>query len=61
MTMVYSAGKENVFSRAYFHMKTMDAVVAFHQGFDGHIFLDNKGNNSNIIIYVFNYRYHIIN
>lgn len=38
-----SKGKENVFSRAYFHMKTMEAVIAFHQGFDGHIFVDNRG------------------
>ncbi|KAI7848542.1 Smg-4/UPF3 family-domain-containing protein [Circinella umbellata] len=45
-----SKGKENIFSRAYFHMKTMDAVVAFHQGFDGHIFLDSKGTESRAVV-----------
>jgi regulator of nonsense transcripts 3 len=24
-------------------MKTVDAVIAFHQGFDGHIFMDSRG------------------
>jgi hypothetical protein len=38
-----SKAKESVFSRAYFHMKTVDAVIAFHQGFDGHIFMDSRG------------------
>ncbi|CDS12040.1 hypothetical protein LRAMOSA04235 [Lichtheimia ramosa] len=45
-----SKGKENVFSRAYFHMKTMEAVIAFHQGFDGHIFVDNRGNESRAVV-----------
>lgn len=44
-----SKGKENVFSRAYFHMKTMEAVIAFHQGFDGHIFVDNRGMKGGIM------------
>ncbi|OAD08360.1 hypothetical protein MUCCIDRAFT_134139, partial [Mucor lusitanicus CBS 277.49] len=30
--------KESVFSRAYFHFKTMEAVIAFHQGYDGNEF-----------------------
>ncbi|GAA5814841.1 hypothetical protein MFLAVUS_008344 [Mucor flavus] len=38
-----SKAKESLFSRAYFHMKTMEAVVAFHQGFDGHVFMDSRG------------------
>ncbi|KAI8074721.1 Smg-4/UPF3 family-domain-containing protein [Gongronella butleri] len=45
-----SKGKENTFSRAYFHMKTMDAVIAFHQGFDGHIFMDSKGNENRAVV-----------
>ncbi|KAI9474808.1 Smg-4/UPF3 family-domain-containing protein [Zychaea mexicana] len=45
-----SKGKENVFSRAYFHMKSMEAVIAFHQGFDGHIFLDSKGTESRAVV-----------
>ncbi|CAO3639908.1 unnamed protein product [Cunninghamella echinulata] len=42
--------KESVFSRAYFHMKTIDAVIAFHQGFDGHIFMDSRGNESRAVV-----------
>ncbi|PHZ16910.1 uncharacterized protein RHIMIDRAFT_188390, partial [Rhizopus microsporus ATCC 52813] len=38
-----SKGKENIFSRAYFHLKTMEAVIAFHQGFDGRPFTDSRG------------------
>ncbi|KAF7722069.1 hypothetical protein EC973_003717 [Apophysomyces ossiformis] len=45
-----SKAKEHVFSRAYFHMKTMEAVIEFHRGFDGHIFLDNKGNESRAVV-----------
>lgn len=45
-----SKGKEHQFSRAYFHMKTMEAVIAFHQGFDGHIFLDNRGIESRAVV-----------
>jgi regulator of nonsense transcripts 3 len=43
LTQNNSKGKENIFSRAYFHFKTMEAVVAFHQGFDGHMFIDSRG------------------
>jgi hypothetical protein len=39
----FSKGKENVFSRAYFHFKTMEAVIAFHRGFDEHVFTDSRG------------------
>ncbi|CAO3611712.1 unnamed protein product [Cunninghamella blakesleeana] len=42
--------KESVFSRAYFHMKTIEAVISFHQGFDGHIFMDSKGNESRAVV-----------
>ncbi|ORX57498.1 hypothetical protein DM01DRAFT_322496 [Hesseltinella vesiculosa] len=45
-----SKSKESTFSRAYFHMKTMDAVIAFHQGFDGHIFMDSRGNESRAVV-----------
>jgi regulator of nonsense transcripts 3 len=45
-----SKAKESVFSRAYFHLKTMEAVVAFHQGFDGHVFVDSRGNDDRIIL-----------
>ncbi|KAL0093901.1 Smg-4/UPF3 family-domain-containing protein [Phycomyces blakesleeanus] len=45
-----SKAKEHVFSRAYFHFKTMEAVIAFHQGFDGHIFVDSRGNESRAVV-----------
>ncbi|KAI9271125.1 Smg-4/UPF3 family-domain-containing protein [Helicostylum pulchrum] len=45
-----SKAKESLFSRAYFHMKTMEAVVAFHQGFDGHVFMDSRGNESRAVV-----------
>ncbi|KAG1460149.1 hypothetical protein G6F56_006014 [Rhizopus delemar] len=45
-----SKGKENVFSRAYFHLKTMEAVIAFHRGFDGHTFTDSRGNDSRAVV-----------
>lgn len=38
-----SKAKESVFSRAYFHFKSMEAVIAFHQGYDGHVFMDSRG------------------
>ncbi|KAI8097716.1 Smg-4/UPF3 family-domain-containing protein [Halteromyces radiatus] len=45
-----SKAKESTFSRAYFHMKSIDAVIAFHQGFDGHIFMDSRGNESRAVV-----------
>ncbi|KAI9320117.1 Smg-4/UPF3 family-domain-containing protein [Dichotomocladium elegans] len=48
--LTQSKGKENIFSRAYFHMKSVEAVVAFHQGFDGHIFIDNKGTEHRAVV-----------
>ncbi|CEG66812.1 hypothetical protein RMATCC62417_03331 [Rhizopus microsporus] len=45
-----SKGKENIFSRAYFHLKTMEAVIAFHQGFDGRPFTDSRGNESRAVV-----------
>ncbi|KAI8076536.1 Smg-4/UPF3 family-domain-containing protein [Gilbertella persicaria] len=45
-----SKAKENIFSRAYFHFKTMDDVVAFHQGFDGHVFIDSRGNEYRAVV-----------
>jgi Smg-4/UPF3 family len=41
--LAISKAKQNVFSRAYFHFLTMEAVLNFHQGFDGHLFIDGKG------------------
>lgn len=41
--LVRSKAKQNVFSRAYFHFLTMEAVLNFHQGFDGHLYIDGKG------------------
>lgn len=43
ITRLHSKAKESVFSRAYFHFKTMEAVIAFHQGYDGHVFVDSRG------------------
>ncbi|KAI7866105.1 Smg-4/UPF3 family-domain-containing protein [Mucor mucedo] len=45
-----SKAKESVFSRAYFHFKTMEAVIAFHQGFDGHGFMDSRGNENRAVV-----------
>ncbi|KAI8388641.1 Smg-4/UPF3 family-domain-containing protein [Radiomyces spectabilis] len=45
-----SKAKQHVYSRAYFHMKSMEAVIEFHRGFDGHIFLDNTGNESRAVV-----------
>ncbi|KAI8643396.1 regulator of nonsense-mediated decay, partial [Parasitella parasitica] len=42
--------KESVFSRAYFHFKSMEAVIAFHQGFDGHAFVDSFGNDFRAVV-----------
>ncbi|KAF1803803.1 Smg-4/UPF3 family-domain-containing protein [Mucor lusitanicus] len=45
-----SKAKESVFSRAYFHFKTMEAVIAFHQGYDGHVFVDSRGNEFRAVV-----------
>ncbi|KAI8974302.1 Smg-4/UPF3 family-domain-containing protein [Pilobolus umbonatus] len=45
-----SKAKESVFSRAYFHFKTMEAVIAFHQGYDGHVFVDSQGNEGRAVV-----------
>lgn len=33
----------HVFSRAYLHFTTIEALLSFHRGFDGHLFRDAKG------------------
>ncbi|KAI8334883.1 Smg-4/UPF3 family-domain-containing protein [Blakeslea trispora] len=45
-----SKAKESVFSRAYFQFKTMEHVIAFHQGFDGHLFVDSRGNEYRAVV-----------
>ncbi|CAM0139898.1 unnamed protein product [Umbelopsis sp. WA50703] len=45
-----SKAKQHVFSRAYFHFLTMEAVMAFHQGYDGHLFMDGKGNEYRAVV-----------
>jgi len=45
-----SKAKQNVFSRAYFHFLNMEAVLAFHQGYDGHLFIDGKGNEYRAVV-----------
>lgn len=48
---VCSKAKESTYSRAYFNFKTMETLFAFHQNFDGHIFIDNKGKTKTHIIF----------
>ncbi|KAK4510561.1 Serine/threonine protein kinase [Mucor velutinosus] len=45
-----SKAKESIFSRAYFHFKSMEAVIAFHQGYDGHAFVDSRGNEFRAVV-----------
>ncbi|OBZ84786.1 Regulator of nonsense transcripts UPF3 [Choanephora cucurbitarum] len=45
-----SKAKESVFSRAYFQFKTMEHVILFHQGFDGHLFVDSRGNEYRAVV-----------
>ncbi|CAO3643579.1 unnamed protein product [Mucor fragilis] len=45
-----SKAKESIFSRAYFHFKTTEAVIAFHQGYDGHVFVDSRGNEFRAVV-----------
>lgn len=40
----------HVFSRAYLHFTTIEALIAFHRGFDGHLFKDAKGNETIAIV-----------
>lgn len=40
----------HVFSRAYLHFTTIEALIAFHRGFDGHLFKDAKGNEHIAIV-----------
>ncbi|ORX91373.1 hypothetical protein K493DRAFT_339399 [Basidiobolus meristosporus CBS 931.73] len=42
--------KENHFSRGYLHFKTIDDVILFHRGYDGHLFVDSKGNESRAVV-----------
>ena len=40
----------HVFSRAYVRFTSTEALVAFHRGFDGHLFRDSKGNEYSAVV-----------
>lgn len=43
-------GKESLFSRAYLHFTTTESVVAFAKAFDGHAFVDARGNEFRAVV-----------
>ncbi|KAG5455397.1 MAG: Smg-4/UPF3 family-domain-containing protein [Olpidium bornovanus] len=45
-----SRAKMAAFSRAYIHFKFLEAVLAFHRGYDGHVFEDGSGNASRAVV-----------
>ncbi|KAI8049104.1 Smg-4/UPF3 family-domain-containing protein [Syncephalis plumigaleata] len=45
-----SRAKENQYSRAYICFHTIEQMAAFHKGFDGHLFIDSKGEESYAIV-----------
>ncbi|KAG8727601.1 hypothetical protein FRC12_022376, partial [Ceratobasidium sp. 428] len=42
--------KENTPSRAYVEFKTSEAVIAFNQDYNGHLFRDKQGNESTAVV-----------
>ncbi|KAK9670727.1 hypothetical protein K7432_017565, partial [Basidiobolus ranarum] len=42
--------KESHFSRSYLHFKTIEDIILFHRGYDGHLFVDSKGNESRAVV-----------
>ncbi|RIA92781.1 Smg-4/UPF3 family-domain-containing protein [Glomus cerebriforme] len=45
-----SKNKESIFSRAYFHFKTVEQVLDFHRGYDNHLFIDRQGNENRAVV-----------
>ncbi|ORX78089.1 RNA-binding domain-containing protein [Anaeromyces robustus] len=45
-----SKAKENVFSRAYLNFKNIETLVEFFKEFDGHLYIDSKGNEYNALV-----------
>ncbi|KAL1925259.1 uncharacterized protein VTP21DRAFT_142 [Calcarisporiella thermophila] len=45
-----SKSKESIASRAYFHFKNIQQVIEFCRGYDGHVFVDSKGNTSRAVV-----------
>ncbi|CAG8574098.1 4465_t:CDS:2 [Rhizophagus irregularis] len=45
-----SKNKESIFSRAYFHFKTVEQVLEFHRGYDNHLFIDKQGNENRAVV-----------
>ncbi|OZJ03328.1 hypothetical protein BZG36_04223 [Bifiguratus adelaidae] len=45
-----SKAKESVFSRLYLHFKSLDAVIKLHRNYDGHLFIDSKGNEHRAVV-----------
>ncbi|UZJ56681.1 hypothetical protein CBS101457_006001 [Exobasidium rhododendri] len=40
----------HISSRAYIRFKTIEALIDFHRGFDGHLFKDSKGNEYTALV-----------
>ncbi|CAG8619742.1 3023_t:CDS:2 [Acaulospora morrowiae] len=45
-----SKNKESVFSRAYFHFKTVEQVLEFHRAYDNHLFIDKNGMENRAVV-----------
>lgn len=45
-----SDASPHTFSRAYLRFKSPEALIHFHQGFDGHLFRDAKGNEYTAVV-----------
>ncbi|CAG8535466.1 61_t:CDS:2 [Diversispora eburnea] len=39
-----------IFSRAYFHFKTVEQVLEFHRAFDNHLFIDRNGVENRAVV-----------
>ncbi|KAJ3280888.1 hypothetical protein HK104_000345 [Borealophlyctis nickersoniae] len=45
-----SKAKENVYSRAYFNFKSVDALLEFSKAYGGHLFVDGKGHEYRALV-----------
>ncbi|ORX42101.1 RNA-binding domain-containing protein [Piromyces finnis] len=45
-----SKAKENVFSRAYLNFKNIETLIEFFKEYDGHMFIDSKGNEYQALV-----------
>ncbi|KAJ1565912.1 hypothetical protein HK096_007008 [Nowakowskiella sp. JEL0078] len=45
-----SKGKEHLLSRAYLNFSTAEILLDFYQSYNGHVFLDSKGNENRAVV-----------